>query len=206
MTIKVGDEVCLKHSFIVIDWNIDKETVTIEVVINEDMRERFNIPIYNGLLGIYPYPINFATPGDYVNISSEDYYQVISYEENTVIHDKDIYKLKLDENFRYTGIYYLVHSKNAYRVIKKKAQRMTRDEVTYILSQLEQSKLDPELIGGRIIRMYHKHINSAEEIQYVNSIASHMLNGMINTNTIAVIHDHYTSIEFELDARFIRVK
>lgn len=200
-----GHEVYLKYKFRITSYDLNTESLVIEVLREDEPNEILILPIYLGELGIYPLSIAFVTPGDHLPVTHPDYYQVLSTKNGYRVSYQGVgYQLRFKSNFNLTGKYMLVDDfgQTVHRTATKKKLADIQNDLENSINEV----LDGNLIHGKFIcAIFREH-----STQKISNIADYVDEDKLfifqRTDVTAIIQDIHTTVEFEIPLHLIASK
>lgn len=197
---KIGDEVQLIAKFTIDEY--DKDNCAFEISVRAGNTViNWVIPIYIGILGIYPPGTRFVIPGDYLARDHPDYFKVLDHNKFIVEHNNRAYRVRMEENFRYNGKYKLEPIDHRESCVIRIAKQYTEERVYDICTSILGSDVDAEVVHGTVVRMYSK---KNETPYYYDEFTDPIVKS--NVPKFVVIHDELTNVEYTLPFEVLKKK
>lgn len=197
---KTGDTVELQYKFDVDSYEENTKTFQISIKTHND-KVHWTIPVYIGVLGIYPPGNRFIVPGDYLAKTHPDYYKVLDINKLIVEVKGSAYRIILEESFFYDGKYRLEPLDRELFTVNRIASQYTTEKLNEICYGLVGSEVNAEIIRGIVVRLYIKANN---ELRYFESFPNMITKS--TSNKYVVIHDEDTNIEYSMPYDYLKVK
>jgi hypothetical protein len=199
-SMKIGNTVELIHNFDIDSYEENTKTFAISIK-TPGGKVHWTIPIYIGILGIYPSGNRFVVPGDYLPKEHPDYYKVIDQNKLIVELKGSAYRVIIDEGFFYNGFYRLEPMDRQLVPIMKRAFEYSEEKMNEICYDLVGSEINSEVIRGVAVRLY---ANKEKEVRYYESFPNLIVKS--SANKYVVVHDEDTNIEYPLPYEYLKVK
>lgn len=207
----IGEIVYCKHQFLIENYSVLDETLTITLLKNNKTIDRFRIPMYISDLGLYPPSIDYVIPGPHLPETDENYFQGSDTDNSSdygyIVYKGRHYRISLDKDFAYTGKYYLVPTGDRGSLKVRYSRLRTQDERIELIKSMLHTVHEGNLINGRISYFVQRELNRTFikliEERGITEGARVFLETTNSLPIFAVIHDLHTNVEYEFNVLYL---
>lgn len=194
---KKGDIVRCRYKF-KFEAVHDNELLTVSIERTAKEKDYILIPLFINGLGFYPPEFDYCLPGSYLPTDHPDYYRQST--DNYFFYANGRYKVSFDQDFMYTGKYYLIPADTEGAPIPKLAAKRTDELRNLAISQSIGQTLDGELIEGRLLEFIVRDKVTKEFL----GTGEGLHKGSNNETVVnGFLQDLITGVEFEFPISFL---